>query len=181
LKSLAAEHNRGECTLARKNAGAPLPIYRMHRAQSIVPVAGAFQCQNGRPDQADVCTPAHTQKGRRAKVLVLLGCIMGATMQHVVERRRFASAWPASLLIEFIGGEPGDESDARSVASGLRLIAVRSRPPVHAVGFDPSKGNESGELELMTISVRDIEGAQWGWTWRGRLVNGDENCRWAVV
>ena len=47
-------------------------------------------------------TPAHTPEGRRAKVLVLLGCIMG---DDWTEYREFMAR---SLLIEFIGGEPGE-------------------------------------------------------------------------
>jgi hypothetical protein len=54
-------------------------------------------------------TPAHTAEGRRAKVLVLLGCIMGDDWRHVDERTEYREFMARSLLIEFIGGEPGEQ------------------------------------------------------------------------
>lgn len=52
-------------------------------------------------------TPALTPEGRRAKVLVLLGCIMP------VDWREIEADWGVKeardLLIEFIGGEPGEQ------------------------------------------------------------------------
>jgi hypothetical protein len=52
-------------------------------------------------------TPARTPEGRRAKVLVLLGCIMP------VDWREVEADWGVKetrdLLIEFVGGEPAEQ------------------------------------------------------------------------
>jgi hypothetical protein len=52
-------------------------------------------------------TPARTPEGRRAKVLVLLGCIMPA------DWREIGADWGVKeardLLIEFVGGEPAKQ------------------------------------------------------------------------
>lgn len=52
-------------------------------------------------------TPSRTPEGRRAKVLVLLGCIMP------VDWRQVDADWGVKetrdLLIEFIGGEPSEQ------------------------------------------------------------------------
>jgi hypothetical protein len=53
-------------------------------------------------------TPAHTAEGRRAKVIVLLGCVMGDDWRHVDEKTEYQELMARSLLIEFIGGEPGE-------------------------------------------------------------------------
>src|SRR5258708_33715547 len=53
-------------------------------------------------------TPAHTAEGRRAKVIVLLGCVMGHEWRHVDEKTEYRELMARNLLIEFIGGEPGE-------------------------------------------------------------------------
>jgi hypothetical protein len=53
-------------------------------------------------------TPAHTAEGRRAKVTVLLGCVMDDDWGHVDEMTDYPQLMARSLLIEFIGGEPGE-------------------------------------------------------------------------
>jgi hypothetical protein len=52
-------------------------------------------------------TPAHTAEGRRAKVSVLLR-VMGDDWCHVDEKTEYRELMARSLLIEFIGGEPGE-------------------------------------------------------------------------
>jgi len=53
-------------------------------------------------------TPAHTAEGRRAKAEVLLGCIMGDDWRHVDKETDYPELMARKLLIEFIGGEPGE-------------------------------------------------------------------------
>ena len=53
-------------------------------------------------------TPAHTAEGRRAKVQVLLGVIMGDRWQGVDAETDYPELMARNLLIEFIGGEPGE-------------------------------------------------------------------------
>jgi hypothetical protein len=53
-------------------------------------------------------TPAHTPEGRRAKVTVLLRCIMGGDWCHVDAETDYPEQMARNLLIEFIGGEPGE-------------------------------------------------------------------------
>jgi hypothetical protein len=52
--------------------------------------------------------PAHTPEGRRAKAEVLLGCIMGDDWRHVDKETDYPELMARKLLIEFIGGEPGE-------------------------------------------------------------------------
>ncbi len=51
--------------------------------------------------------PAHTADGRRAKVQVLLTCMLGADFNSVDEKTDRPQLLARNLLIEFIGGEPG--------------------------------------------------------------------------
>ena len=53
-------------------------------------------------------TPAHTSEGRRAKVTVLLGCILGNDWRGRDEETEWPELMARNLLIEFIGGEPGE-------------------------------------------------------------------------
>jgi hypothetical protein len=53
-------------------------------------------------------TPAHTAEGRRAKVTVLLGCILGDDWRHVDAETDYPELMARKLLIELIGGEPGE-------------------------------------------------------------------------
>jgi hypothetical protein len=54
-------------------------------------------------------TPAHTPEGRRAKVLVLLRCIMGCDWCHVDAETDYPEQMARNLLIELIGGSPGEQ------------------------------------------------------------------------
>jgi hypothetical protein len=54
-------------------------------------------------------TPAHTAEGRRAKVTVLLGCILGDDWRGRDEKTEWPELTARNLLIEFIGGEPGEQ------------------------------------------------------------------------
>jgi hypothetical protein len=51
--------------------------------------------------------PAHTPEGRRAKVQVLLACILGDEWTAIDERTGDDELMARNLLIEFVGGEPG--------------------------------------------------------------------------
>jgi hypothetical protein len=53
-------------------------------------------------------TSARTSEGRRAKVTVLLTCIMGSDWTHRDELTEYPEQMARNLLIEFIGGEPGE-------------------------------------------------------------------------
>jgi hypothetical protein len=53
-------------------------------------------------------TPAHTAEGRRAKAAVLIGCIMGPDWQQVDKETDYPEKMARSLLLELIGGEPGE-------------------------------------------------------------------------
>jgi hypothetical protein len=53
--------------------------------------------------------PAQTAQGRRAKVTVLLVCVMGDGWTSVDEKTDYPERMARSLLIEFIGGEPGEQ------------------------------------------------------------------------
>jgi hypothetical protein len=52
-------------------------------------------------------TPAHTAEGRRAKVLVLLVCILGQEWTGIDGQTDYPNLMARNLLIEFVGGEPG--------------------------------------------------------------------------
>jgi hypothetical protein len=52
--------------------------------------------------------PAQTAEGRRAKATVLLACIMGPEWTQVDGETDYAERMARKLLIEFIGGEPGE-------------------------------------------------------------------------
>jgi hypothetical protein len=52
--------------------------------------------------------PAHTSDGRRAKAAVLISCIMGPDWQGAEEHTEYPESMARKLLIEFIGGEPGE-------------------------------------------------------------------------
>jgi hypothetical protein len=53
-------------------------------------------------------TPAHTAEGRHAKVTVLLSIIMPHGWQEVDAETDYPELMARKLLIEFIGGEPGE-------------------------------------------------------------------------
>jgi hypothetical protein len=54
-------------------------------------------------------TPAHTPEGRRAKTIVLLSCILGDEWSRVDEKTEHRELMARNLLIEFVGGEPGEQ------------------------------------------------------------------------
>jgi hypothetical protein len=54
-------------------------------------------------------TPAHTPEGRRAKVMVLLGCISTDDWRSIDEHTDYPILMARKLLIEFVGGEPGEQ------------------------------------------------------------------------
>jgi hypothetical protein len=51
--------------------------------------------------------PAHTADGRRAKATVLLTCIMGSEWTQTDKETEYDIEMARTLLIEFIGGDPG--------------------------------------------------------------------------
>ncbi|MGZ5874034.1 MAG: hypothetical protein ACXWKP_18190 [Bradyrhizobium sp.] len=53
-------------------------------------------------------TPAHTAEGRRAKVTALLGCILGHEWRRTDDKTEYPQQMARKLLIEFVGGEPGE-------------------------------------------------------------------------
>jgi hypothetical protein len=53
-------------------------------------------------------TPAHTAEGRRAKATVLLGVIMDDDWRGVDAETDYPQQMARRLLIDFIGGEPGE-------------------------------------------------------------------------
>ncbi|MDR3449080.1 MAG: hypothetical protein P4M15_04935 [Alphaproteobacteria bacterium] len=54
-------------------------------------------------------TPAHTPEGRRAKVLVLLGAILGDDWRSGDWHCEYETKRARSLLIELVGGEPAKQ------------------------------------------------------------------------
>jgi hypothetical protein len=54
-------------------------------------------------------TPAHRPEGRRAKVIVLLRCVMGDDWCRVDEHTEYAEKKARDLLIELVGAEPGEQ------------------------------------------------------------------------
>ena len=54
-------------------------------------------------------TPAHTAEGRHAKVMVLLGCILGEEWREHDDETDYPQLMGRRLLIEFVGGEPGEQ------------------------------------------------------------------------
>jgi hypothetical protein len=54
-------------------------------------------------------TPAHAAEGRRAKVIVLLRCVMGHEWLGVDEEIEHLGRMARDLLIELVGGEPGEQ------------------------------------------------------------------------
>jgi hypothetical protein len=54
-------------------------------------------------------TPAHTADGRRAKAIVLISCILGDDWQKVDNETEYPERMARNLLLEFVGGGPGEE------------------------------------------------------------------------
>jgi hypothetical protein len=54
-------------------------------------------------------TPAHTPDGRRAKVLVLLGCVLDDDWRYADYGTDYPIQMARNLLIEFVGGEPAEQ------------------------------------------------------------------------
>jgi hypothetical protein len=54
-------------------------------------------------------TPAYTAEGRHAKVMVLLGVILGEDWRERDEETDYQQLMTRRLLIEFVGGEPGEQ------------------------------------------------------------------------
>jgi hypothetical protein len=52
--------------------------------------------------------PAHTSEGRRAKAAVLISCVMASDWQQVDEMTDRPERLARALLLEFVGGEPGE-------------------------------------------------------------------------
>jgi hypothetical protein len=69
---------------------------------------GAFHSREDALVEKMFAIPAHTAEGRRAKVTVLLSCIMGADWCSVDAETDYPEMTARKLLIEFIGGEPGE-------------------------------------------------------------------------
>ena len=53
--------------------------------------------------------PARTPDGRRAKAAVLISCVMGADWRRVVDETDYDIRMARNLLLDFVGGEPGEE------------------------------------------------------------------------
>jgi hypothetical protein len=53
--------------------------------------------------------PARTEDGRRAKVSVLLTCIMGSDWTNVDQETEYRELMARNLLLEFVGGEPATQ------------------------------------------------------------------------
>ena len=53
-------------------------------------------------------TPAYTAEGRHAKVMVLLGCILGEEWREHYDETDYPQLMGRRLLIELVGGEPGE-------------------------------------------------------------------------
>jgi hypothetical protein len=51
-------------------------------------------------------TPARTAEGRRAKVIVLLGCVIGDEWRLDDKETEYRELMARNMLIEFVGGEP---------------------------------------------------------------------------
>jgi hypothetical protein len=51
--------------------------------------------------------PAHTAEGRRAKVQVLLVCILGQEWTVIDEETDYPVQMARDMLLELVGGEPG--------------------------------------------------------------------------
>jgi hypothetical protein len=54
-------------------------------------------------------TPAHTPEGRRAKLLVLLGCILDNDWREHDGEADYGIRRARDLMIEFVGGEPAEQ------------------------------------------------------------------------
>jgi hypothetical protein len=66
-----------------------------------------FYAEMDAPIKQMIATPAHTPEGRRAKVLVLLVCILGEEWTGIDQQTDYPTLMARNLLIEFVGGEPG--------------------------------------------------------------------------
>jgi hypothetical protein len=53
--------------------------------------------------------PAHTAEGRRAKVTVLLGCILGEDWRHADDQTECPQRMARRMLIDLVGGEPAKQ------------------------------------------------------------------------
>ena len=74
--------------------------------------------------------PAHTADGRRAKVTVLLACVMGSEWTETDKDADYDIEMARKLLIEFVGGEPGEMlRDQFRTHGGLSYeLAQETRP-----------------------------------------------------
>jgi hypothetical protein len=108
-KRLADEFYAGQSTLTPGERWAlvtAMPESEEH--ERIVELQASFYERMDALVKEMFATPAHTAEGRRAKVSVLLGCIMGDDWRLVDEETDYPKLTARKLLIEFIGGEPGE-------------------------------------------------------------------------
>ena len=68
-------------------------------------------------------TPAHTAEGRRAKVMVLLGCILDDDWRRADDETDYPEQMARNLLIEFVGGEAAEQLRDQFKAEPDSLVA----------------------------------------------------------
>lgn len=94
---------------------------------------------------------AHTPDGRRAKVEVLLTCIMPSDWRESDDDADYEIEQARKLLIEFVGGEPGKQLQDQ-FATGSIAAAV----PTAAPSFDVQPETSHPDAEIIELG-REFE------------------------
>jgi hypothetical protein len=108
-KRLAVEVDAGRSTLTEDERWAlALAMPESKEQERLERLQKPFHDREDAYTEQMFATPARTPEGRRAKVTVLLRCVMGRDWCSVDAETDYPEMTARRLLIEFIGGEPGE-------------------------------------------------------------------------
>ena len=91
---------------------------------------------------------AHTPEGRRAKVEVLLTCIMPSDWRKSDDDADYEIEEARKLLIEFVGGEPGKRLQDQFAAEPIAAAA-----PATAPSFDAQPATSHPDAEIIELGL----------------------------
>jgi hypothetical protein len=108
-KRLAVEVDAGRSTLTEDERWAlALAMPEAKEYDRLATLQKPFHDREDAYTEQMFATPAHTPEGRRAKVNILLSCIMSGDWTRIDAETDYPEMTARKLLIEFIGGDPGE-------------------------------------------------------------------------
>jgi hypothetical protein len=107
-EALAKEAQAGVYLTARERWAVVTDLPECKEYDRLCQLQGAFFGRMEALIEEMFATPAPTAEGRRAKVMVLLSCIMGDEWCRVDDETDYRQLMARRLLIEFVGGDPGE-------------------------------------------------------------------------